>query len=61
MRPRTLGKIVVGILTFAALSTAFAYALASPREAADMYKCFRAITYAIMALTFATLYRYFED
>ena len=61
MRPRTLGKIVVAVLTFCALMTAFAYALASPKETADMYKCFRSITYAVMALTFATLYRYFED
>ena len=61
MRPRTLGKIVVAVLTFCALVTAFAFALSSPKETADIYKSFRAITYAIMALTFATLYRYFED
>lgn len=61
MRPRTLGKIVIAVLTFVALATAFLYALASPRETAEMYKAFRGITYAVMALTFATLYRYFED
>jgi hypothetical protein len=61
MRPRTLGKIVVGILTFCALFMAFLYALARPQDTREMYMAFRGITYAVMALTFATLYRYFED
>jgi len=39
---------------------ALIYALASP-GAERIYKSFRAITYAIFALTFAVLYRYFED
>ena len=61
MRPRTLGKIVIAVLTFMALVTAFAFALSSPKDITEIYKSFRAIAYAIMALTFATLYRYFED
>jgi hypothetical protein len=61
MRPRTLGKIVIGILTFTALFMAFLYAMASPHDTRDMFQAFRGITYAVMALTFATLYRYFED
>jgi len=60
MRPRTLGKIVIGILTFCALFMAFLYVLASP-DTREMYKAFRGVTYSVMALTFATLYRYFED
>lgn len=60
MRPRTLGKIVIGVLTAVCLLVALVFALESP-EQADMYKSFRAVTYAIMALTFATLLRYFED
>jgi len=61
MRPRTLGKIVIGVLTFCALFMAFLYAMASHNEVGEMFQAFRGITYAIMALTFATLYRYFED
>ena len=61
MRPRTLGKIVIAVLIVIALLLATIYASASPKETPDMYKAFRAITCAIMALTFATLYRYFED
>jgi hypothetical protein len=60
MRPRTLGKILIGVLTFICLVMALLYALASP-DTREIYKAFRAITYALMALTFATLYRYFED
>lgn len=61
MRPRTLGKLVIAILTFCALFMAFYCALGSPHEPGEMYVAFRGITYAVMALTFATLYRYFED
>ena len=60
MRPRTLGKIVIAVLTFSALVMAFLYALESP-DAREMYKAYRATTYAVMSLTFATLYKYFED
>jgi hypothetical protein len=60
MRPRTFGKIVIGVAIAGCLSTALIYASASP-DPGDIYKSIRAITYAIMALTFATIYRYFED
>jgi hypothetical protein len=60
MRPRTLGKILVAVLVVICLLVAFIYALESPKDV-DLYKSLRAITYAIMGLTFATVYRYFED
>ncbi len=60
MRPRTLGKIVLGVLTVMCLLTAFYYALDSP-DVADLYRSMRGITYSVMALVFATLYRYVED
>jgi hypothetical protein len=60
LRPRTLGKIVLGVAVFCCLATAFLFALGVKNEE-TYYKGFRAITYAIMGLTFATLYRYFED
>jgi len=60
MRPRTLGKIAIAVLTVVCLLAALIYALESP-ETADIYKSIRGVTYAIMALTFATLYRYVED
>ena len=60
MRPRTLGKTLVAVLVVVCLLIAFIYALESPGEA-ELYKSLRAITYAIMGLTFATVYRYFED
>ncbi len=60
MRPRTFGKIVIVVLIVAAVLTAVIFALESP-EQEEFYKSFRAVTYAILALTFATIYRYFED
>ncbi len=60
MRPRTFGKIVIIVIIVAAVLTSVIFALESPKEE-QLYKCFRAVTYAILALTFATLYRYFED
>ena len=59
LRPRTLGKIAMGVLVFCCLATAFLFALEV--KEATLYKGMRAITYAVMGLTFATLYRYFED
>ena len=61
MRPRTLGRIVVATLAVIALIMAFLAALASPTETREMYRALRGVTYGLMALTFATLYRYFED
>jgi len=59
LRPRTLGKIAMGVLVFCCLATAFLFALEVNKD--ELYKGYRAITYAVMGLTFATLYRYFED
>lgn len=59
MRPRTLGKIVIAILVIVCLLVALLFALEVEEE--TLYKGARAITYAILALTFATIYRYFED
>ena len=59
MRPRTLGKIVVAVLLVCCLLTAMLFALEVHDD--SIYKGFRAVTYAILALTFATIYRYFED
>lgn len=59
LRPRTLGKIVVGVLVVSALMSAFVFALEVKQD--TLYKGARAITYGIMGLTFATIYRYFED
>jgi hypothetical protein len=54
-----LGKIVVAIATICCLLVALLFALEV--KDTELYKGTRAITYAIMALTFATIYRYFED
>ena len=59
MRPRTLGKIVVAVLMVCALLVAILFALGVDTE--NLHKGYRAVTYAIIALTFAVLYRYFED
>ncbi|MHC5033672.1 MAG: hypothetical protein ACYTFZ_01385 [Planctomycetota bacterium] len=59
LRPRTLGKIAVAIAMICCLMVALLFALEV--EETELYKGTRAITYAIMALTFATVYRYFED
>ena len=60
MRGRTVGKIVVGFVTV--LFVVLCYM--SIRKASDPDRVFegaRAIAYAILALTAATFYRYFED
>jgi hypothetical protein len=58
MRPRTLGKIVIAVLMVMCLLTSLIYAITHGATAQDNA---RAVTFAIMALTFATLYRYVED
>lgn len=60
MRPRTLGKIVTAVLLVGSVLLAIIFALESPGPD-EIYKSYRAVTYAIIALTFATIYRYFED
>ncbi|MFW6456973.1 MAG: hypothetical protein ACOC0A_01645 [Planctomycetota bacterium] len=60
MRGRTTGKIIVGALTvILGLMTVFYIITAEPvNEGANGI---RSISYAILALTSATCYRYFED
>lgn len=58
MRGRTTGKIVTGALTvILGLMTIF-YVITIESDGVDG---FRAIAYAILALTSGTCYRYFED
>jgi len=59
LRPRAIGKIVIIVLVIVCLLTSLLFALEV--DVQDLYKGLRAITYAVMALTFATLYRYLED
>jgi len=60
MRPRTVGKIVMAVLTVLFVTLAFIYALNTDKNE-DLYHGFRAVCAAILALTAATCYRYFED
>ena len=60
LRPRTIGKIMIAVLTLCALLTSFIFALKSP-DPEHIYESIRSVTYAIMALVFVTAYRYFED
>jgi predicted Co/Zn/Cd cation transporter (cation efflux family) len=59
MRPRTLGKIVIAVLCVMSLLTALIYAIDSGEG--EVYRIGRAVTYAIMSVTFAVAYRYVED
>ncbi len=58
MRPRTLGRIAIAVLCVMAVLTSLIYAASHGATAHDNA---RALTFAILALVFATLYRYFED
>lgn len=60
LRPRTIGKIVVVVIMLATLTTAFLYAV-STDDQTQLYRGVRAVAYAIIGLSFATVYRYFED
>ncbi len=59
LRPRSLGKIAIAVLIICCVLIAVLFAIEVSRD--DLYKGARSITYAILALTFATLYRYLED
>jgi hypothetical protein len=59
LRPRTLGKIVVGFLALCCMLTALLYAIAVHEN--TQYYGARAVTYSLLALTLVTAYRYFED
>lgn len=61
MRPRTMGKIAVAVFCVLCILTALIYASKSIDTTDELYKSIRGVTYAILSLTFATLYRYFED
>jgi hypothetical protein len=59
MRPRALGKITIIVLMIVCMLVAVIFALEADSE--HLYKGLRGITYSVLALTFATLYRYLED
>jgi hypothetical protein len=59
MNLRFFGKVIVAVAMVVCLLVALIYALESP-DVEHLYKSLRGITYAIMALTFATAYRNFE-
>ncbi len=62
MRPRTLGKIVIGVFCVMALLTALIYAVThGGDQLEEVHRIGKALTFAVMAVTFAVLYRYFED
>lgn len=60
MRSRMAGKIAVGVIIIVFAVLAVIYAL-NTREADKLHHGFRAVTSALVALTAATCYRYFED
>ena len=59
MRARTAGKIAIGVLTILLAVLAVTYALHTTAD--KMEYGIRALTAALLALTAATSYRYFED
>ena len=60
MRARTIGKVFVGVMTVLTVLLAIIYAL-SADDPEKLYHGVRALSFAILALTAATCYRYFED
>ena len=60
MRARTMGRVFVGVMTALMVLLAIIYAL-SVDDAEKLYHGVRALSFAILALTAATCYRYFED
>ena len=61
MRPRTAGKIIAGSLTLAGIILAIIYAFNVEEMEKDFDHAVCAIVFAILSLTTATCYRYFED
>jgi len=61
MRARTAGKIAIGVLTILFAVLAIVYALNATKWPDKMGDAVRAFTAALLALTTATSYRYFED
>ena len=52
-------KIVIAVLGIACLGLALLSTLTVARD--EIQRGYRAVSYAVMALTFAVSYRYFED
>jgi len=61
MRPRTTGKITIGVLTTALAVLAIIFGLRVHKFPDNMADGVRGIIAALLALTCATIYRYFED
>ena len=59
MRPRVAGRIVLGTATVILVLTALVVSIDT--DEASAYHGLQSITYAILALTTAVAYRYFED
>lgn len=59
MRPRTVLKILIAVLTFAFLLLSVMHIHKASVD--ELHQGARAIAYAIIALVCATSYRYFED
>ncbi|MCD6416994.1 MAG: hypothetical protein J7M08_09915 [Planctomycetes bacterium] len=58
MRPRKLGRIIIIVLMVMCLLTALIYTIKTVHKPEERL---RGIAYAVMALTFGTVYRYLED
>ena len=59
MRPRLVGKIVLGVLTICFVGGGLYFAHVTGKD--NMYQGVRALACLLTALTCATFYRYFED
>ena len=60
MRPRLAGKILVAVVTTVLMLLALGYGISCKKNEA-LYRGIRGVTFALLALTSATCYRYFED
>ena len=60
MRPRTVWRIVIGVLIVVFALLCLIYAL-DCNSAQDEWKGLRGIGFGLLALTSAVSYRYFED
>lgn len=60
MRGRTIGKIVTGVLTVIFALLCIIYAI-SADASEDLHHAIRSVSWAVLSLTAATTYRYFED
>lgn len=60
MRGRTTGKVLLGAMTVLLVLLAIIYAW-NTDDPDKLYHGVRALSFAILSLTTATCYRYFED